>query len=83
MIKEIEEADTVYIVDLNMLEVVEKLPQRVIFIDQHIQKRIIKPNIKQVNPIISGKRVSLSYVGCFASLLNVELYLSTLGQWEI
>jgi len=79
--KEIKEADTVYIVDLNMPEAVEKLSQRVIFIDHHIQKRITNPNIKQVNPIISGKseKEFPSATWVVSHHFSIWNYLSALG----
>jgi single-stranded DNA-specific DHH superfamily exonuclease len=79
--KEIEEANTVYIVDLNMPEAVEKLSQRVIFIDHHIQKRITNPNIKQVNPIISGRseKEFPSATWVVSHHFSIWNYLSALG----
>jgi len=55
VVKEIKDADTAYIVDLNMPEAVEELTRQVIFIDHHIQKKITSPNVRQINPVISGK----------------------------
>ncbi len=81
VVREINRADTVYVVDLNMPEAVEKLTQQVIFIDHHIQKRIKNPNIRQINPVISGKSEkdfpSATWVA--SHHFSIWNYLSVLG----
>ncbi|MCO6042264.1 DHH family phosphoesterase [Thermococcus alcaliphilus] len=53
--KEIEEAEKVYVLDLNLSHEVERIEKEVFFIDHHIQPRIKNPKVKQINPIFEGK----------------------------
>ncbi len=79
--REIEKASDIFIVDLNMPEVVEGIEQSVTFIDHHIQPKIDKPNVEHINPIIDGKTErdfpSASWV--VSDHFSIWSYLSALG----
>jgi len=79
--KEIERSTDVFVVDLNVPELVEKIDRKVTFIDHHIQPKIDKPNVEHVNPIIDGRSEreypSASWV--VSDHFSVWSYLSTLG----
>jgi len=93
--REIERSTDVFVVDLNVPELVEKIDKKVTFIDHHIQPKIEKPNVEHINPIIEGKSEkdypSASWVT--SDYFSVWSYLSTLGalgdvgrrifDWEI
>jgi len=53
--REIANASDVFIVDLNVPELVKRIEKKVTFIDHHIQERIDLPNVEHVNPVIGGK----------------------------
>ncbi len=79
--KEIDRATDVFVVDLNVPELVERIDRKVTFIDHHIQPKIEKPNVEHINPIIEGKSEkdypSASWV--VSDHFSVWSYLSTLG----
>ncbi len=79
--KKIERATDVFIVDLNVPELVEKIDRKVTFIDHHVQPKIEKPNVEHVNPIIEGRSEedypSASWVA--SEYFSVWSYLSALG----
>jgi len=50
--KHIEEAEKVYILDLNLPQEVEDVEKDTVFIDHHLQKKIKNPKVRQVNPIL-------------------------------
>ncbi|ACX71932.1 phosphoesterase RecJ domain protein [Methanocaldococcus vulcanius M7] len=76
--KEIEKAEKIYVLDLNLPQEVENIEKETIFIDHHIQKRIKNPYVKQINPVLDGRDFpSASFVVSeYFSLWN---YLSALG----
>ena len=43
--KEIERSTDVFVVDLNVPELVKKINRKITFIDHHIQPKIDKPNV--------------------------------------
>ncbi len=79
--KEIKRSTDVFVVDLNVPELVEKIDRKVTFIDHHVQPKIEKPNVEHINPIIEGKSErdypSASWV--VSDHFSVWSYLSTLG----
>ncbi len=79
--KEIERSTDVFVVDLNVPELVERIDRKVTFIDHHIQPKIDRPNVEQINPIIEGRSErefpSASWV--VSDHFSVWSYLSTLG----
>ncbi len=79
--KKIDGATDVFIVDLNVPELVKKIERKVTFIDHHVQPKIEMPNVEHVNPIIEGKSEedypSASWVT--SDYFSVWSYLSALG----
>ncbi len=76
--KRIEAAKTVYVVDVNMVDEVEKIGKPVVFLDHHIQRRIEKKSVTHVNPLIEGRYVpSASYV--VSEFFNQWSWLSAIG----
>ncbi len=77
----IERATDVFVVDLNVPDIVQRIDRRVTFIDHHIQPKILKHNVEHVNPIIEGKSEkeypSASWV--VSDYFSFWSYLSTLG----
>ncbi|XRO75835.1 DHH family phosphoesterase [Methanocaldococcus sp. 28A] len=76
--KKIEQAEKIYVLDLNLPQDVENINKETIFIDHHIQKRIENPKVRQINPVLEGKNFpSASFVVSYHfSFWN---YLSALG----
>ncbi len=79
--REIERATDVFVVDLNVPEIVERIDRKVTFIDHHVQPKILKHNVEHVNPIIDGRSEkeypSASWV--VSDYFSFWSYLSTLG----
>ncbi len=79
--REIEGATDVFVVDLNVPEIVQRIDRKVIFIDHHVQPKILKHNVEHVNPIIEGSSEkeypSASWV--VSDYFSLWSYLSTLG----
>ncbi len=53
--REIDRATDVFVVDLNVPELVRRIGKKVTFIDHHIQNPLDLPNVEHVNPIIRGR----------------------------
>ncbi|AFK22070.1 DHH family phosphoesterase [Pyrococcus sp. ST04] len=51
----IEEAERVYVLDLNVPQEAERIPKETLFIDHHVQPRIKNPRVTQINPTLAGK----------------------------
>ncbi len=76
--EEIENAEKVYVLDLNLPTEVEGIEREVFFIDHHIQPRIKNPKVKQINPIFEGKEApSASFV--VSEYFNIWNAWSALG----
>jgi single-stranded DNA-specific DHH superfamily exonuclease len=78
----VEEAERVYILDLNLPSEVEKIEKDTIFIDHHPQERIENPLVKQINPALSGEEtLSTSFViSRYFDIWNSWSALGTIGD---
>ncbi|AEC51964.1 hypothetical protein PNA2_1048 [Pyrococcus sp. NA2] len=71
---EIKNAERVYILDFNVPSEAEKIKVPTIFIDHHEQPRITNPFVRQINPVLVGRRApSTSFV--------VSEYFSFWNAW--
>lgn len=76
--KGIENAERVYVLDLNLPHEVEAIDKEIIFIDHHIQPRINNPKVKQINPALDGEEApSASFV--VSEYFNIWNAWSALG----
>ncbi|USS41029.1 DHH family phosphoesterase [Thermococcus aggregans] len=76
--REIEKANRLYVLDLNLPHEVEGIDKETIFIDHHIQPRIMNPMVKQINPALEGNEApSASFV--VSEYFNVWNAWSALG----
>ena len=73
-----ERAKHIFVLDLNMPEQIERLKGPVIFFDHHLQKKIHKENIKQVNPTLEGSNAP-STTWVISKHYNKWSLLSALG----
>jgi single-stranded DNA-specific DHH superfamily exonuclease len=78
---EIDRATDIFVLDLNVPKLIEKIDKNVTFIDHHIQPKIDKPNVEHVNPIVDGKSEkdypSASWV--ISDYFSIWNHLSALG----
>ena len=52
----IENVDSIFVADLNAPEEVEKIEKPTLYFDHHIQPRIDRRTVRQINPAINGDR---------------------------
>jgi len=71
----IEEAEKIYVLDLDLPHEVEGIEKEIMFIDHHIQPRIKNPRVKQINPALEGDEApSASFV--------VSQYFNIWNAWS-
>ncbi|KUK17031.1 DHH family phosphoesterase [Thermococcus sibiricus] len=71
----VEEAEKIYVLDLNLPHEVEGIEREIVFIDHHIQPRIKNPRVKQINPALEGDEApSASFV--------VSQYFNIWNAWS-
>jgi hypothetical protein len=74
-----DEADRIFVADLNMPESVEKLKKEILFFDHHPQKRIKRENVEHVNPVIHGSHKYQSTTWVVSEYFGRWNHLSVLG----
>jgi len=78
----IERHDEIFVVDLNLPHIVEKIEKKMTFIDHHHQPRIENKLVKQINPILEGRSTSdlPSATAVISDIYNDWNILSLLGS---
>lgn len=73
--KEIEKAERIYVLDLNLPHEVEDIEREIVFIDHHIQAKIKNPKVEQINPVLKGEY-------CPSASFVVSQYFSLWNEWS-
>ncbi len=78
----IEKADSIFIVDLNVPEEVEKIEKSTVYFDHHIQSSIDGRMVRQINPAVSGERPASCaiVVSTHINTWNAETVIGTAGD---
>lgn len=74
-----DDAEKVFVVDLNMPESVERLQSRVFYLDHHPQKRLDRENIQHINPVVYGNQGAPSASWVVSQHFGRWSHLSALG----
>jgi len=78
----IENAESVFVADLNTPGEIERIEKRTIYFDHHIQPRIESSVIEQINPTVSGEKPASCaiVVSRYINVLSAETVIGTVGD---